>query len=618
MGKSERNKSAKKAAKTAKNTQAAENAEKVAESSRKRTRSGKIVFEENPLTVTPKSRKRKSTENTPKTPQKEGKKDSKTDNKGKNNNAQIIPGNSGKKAGDKRTNSKVIDETQKEQSLPNSNEKGVVDPANKLNVIPENSAEQKDTEEGDPSPKGDGIELHVNVGDDDLDDDESRASGQSSGESESSGSESESSSEEEDPEEREIQQLQSKKAKLNRWKDDPDFLDIVDVIVAKRRNEAKKDSRKEKRARDKDGGHKSGKEVIKSPSNATLYAPMLSRVDEFMPVDSNPPRRIVEGITNLNIDKGVPTQNAGNSRESEQSDSETTEKRSEQRKQGEDPQTYADQAILAAEQFKATVAPPENRGMAPGKYVIDDMPDHFIQSALHLDEATKVKIRAGKYVDLEKLLPKDKPLRHVKKEPRYEMVNRGGWSYWAPVEDKTQTINNFGKWEQAFRVYATIYTQANPLRSTEILRYIETINNAALTFVWNNIAEYDYAFRHYMEEKPYRSWAQTNLQLWSTCMHEHVRNIATPGQKPNDKKDWREISCWRYNRNACTRGANCRFEHRCSYCGSFSHIYPTCPKRGKKSKDQREDRRTSSSGSKSPVHKEKRDKRSRSEENNRE
>ena len=615
MGKSERLKVVKKQAKNAKTTKLADNADKVAATGRKRTRSGKIEFEEDPSKIIKKTKKKNTTE------------------KGEQKEATAVhqPGNSGKtsiKSGDTNNNAQLADKSDpkvqnelvRTRSKANGKSKvtndGIAKPSKAVQQTKQiDKSDKTVTDSGgeilpsnNEQPKGDGVQLHVNAGDDNLDDDRDDETGSSSEGEVSSGSESDHELESEDDDGSE-EEFRTKKAKLNSWKDDPDFMEIVDAIVEKRQASTKKQGSSSAKSGRRSAGNDPKLQPIKSPSTGTMYVPMLSRVDEFRTPERPSPIPITQRIKNIQL-------NSDDHQDSEasdqaESDRENGERRGDKnRGPNEEEQSYADQAILAAEQFKATVAAPENRGMPPGKYVIDDMPDHFIQSALHLDEAIKVKIRAGKYVELEKLLPKDKPLKHVRKEPKYEMVNRGGWNYWAPVEDKNQTIHNFAKWEQAFRVYATIYTQANPLRSAEILRYIETINNAALTFVWENVAEYDYAFRHYMEEKPYRSWAQTNLQLWATCLHEHVKNnnnSSSNSRSGKEKRDWRDICCWRYNRNACSKGSACRFEHRCSYCGSHNHIYINCAKRIKKSKDQRENsRRSSSSESRSPVKKEKR------------
>ena len=42
------------------------------------------------------------------------------------------------------------------------------------------------------------------------------------------------------------------------------------------------------------------------------------------------------------------------------------------------------------------------------------------------------------------------------------MVNRGGLSYWVPMNDKSNGIHTLGKWDQAFWIFSKIYLEAKP------------------------------------------------------------------------------------------------------------------------------------------------------------
>ena len=64
------------------------------------------------------------------------------------------------------------------------------------------------------------------------------------------------------------------------------------------------------------------------------------------------------------------------------------------------------------------------------------------------------------------------------------MVEKDGLSYLQPVSEKeTPQINNLKKWEQAFEVYATIYSKKNPSRASELFKHIYNIRAAAATYV---------------------------------------------------------------------------------------------------------------------------------------
>ena len=172
--------------------------------------------------------------------------------------------------------------------------------------------------------------------------------------------------------------------------------------------------------------------------------------------------------------------------------------------------------------------------------------------------------------------------------------NQESGTLFAIPKDKEQKINSMKKWDQFFRCYAAIFSKANPSRAAKIMQYIHVIHDAANHYAFENVMTYDYIFRKKMAEKPYKSWAKTYVQLWTRTMVNPIsRNQQangnysySSGSQSGQKKEWREIACWHFNRNCCSKGAACRFEHRCSYCGSFSHIYPGCPKRANKRQDK--------------------------------
>ena len=201
-----------------------------------------------------------------------------------------------------------------------------------------------------------------------------------------------------------------------------------------------------------------------------------------------------------------------------------------------DAQNRTDHAILEAEKFKASIAEPGtflNQLTAPsngndhqalnvtlpniGAGVSDD---DFFHLTCHIEPSLIHKIEKGEYVELEKLLPKDK-LANRNEENRLEWVQRDGGTFLVPAQ-KDGKIGSFRKWEQAFRAYATIYCGANPHRSKEIWQYISVISTTASSFIWDNIYNYDITFRHLMAFNPNRSWAITYNQMWNLSMRHPI------------------------------------------------------------------------------------------------
>ena len=176
------------------------------------------------------------------------------------------------------------------------------------------------------------------------------------------------------------------------------------------------------------------------------------------------------------------------------------------------------------------------------------------------------------------------------------MVNRDRQMYFVPAEkDK---INNVRRWEQAFRVYATIYSQCNPQRSPEIWQYIHIINTAASSFAWENVANYDFTFRNLMAAYPQRSWAKTYTQMWNIAMRDPINRMNKTTSKDRDKDDKSDF-CWKFNKGICNHGRVCKWEHRCFYCKGWGHPVSSCRK--KQGKDGSNN--TSNRDGKSPFQK---------------
>ena len=231
---------------------------------------------------------------------------------------------------------------------------------------------------------------------------------------------------------------------------------------------------------------------------------------------------------------------------------------------------------------------------------LDNEDDEFFHTTCHIEAALKDKIKVGQFVELDKLIQKRVLQSGPKDESRMQLVNRDGVSYFVPTVDRETKIDNVKKWEQAFRVYTTIYCEANPSRAGEILQYIDIIHRAAAIFNWDNVAKYDYVFRQLMAAKPYRSWAKVYTQMWNITLNEPIKKFNENGSSASGNSNHnnnhkggkkRDSYCWKYNKSTCTYGRNCRFEHKCSYCGTSGHPVSNCHKKhGKKTGSERSEK----------------------------
>lgn len=124
--------------------------------------------------------------------------------------------------------------------------------------------------------------------------------------------------------------------------------------------------------------------------------------------------------------------------------------------------------------------------------------DKLFAPSAHLDKLTIVKIERGEYVELSRLLPRDKVVPEDEFD-KVEIVSKDGKPAFNPVGDKDSAIiNSYKCWEAAFDIYAGIYVKAHPRRGPEIFQYKHTIRMASESFVWSGIYAYDKVFRMHM------------------------------------------------------------------------------------------------------------------------
>ena len=187
----------------------------------------------------------------------------------------------------------------------------------------------------------------------------------------------------------------------------------------------------------------------------------------------------------------------------------------------------AREAVVTAEKFKAGQQP------LPGEVLVNAVPatpipsnqavdDQFFHLTCHVDPQLAAKIERGEFIDLEKIMPKNNLIGGTTGVQHMELVNKDGNMYFSPVADKGSKITGIRKWEQAFRIYAVIYSRANPHRSSEIWQYVHVINTAASSYIWDNVSQYDVVFRQLMGAHPERNWSNIYNHMWNLTMRDPI------------------------------------------------------------------------------------------------
>ena len=199
--------------------------------------------------------------------------------------------------------------------------------------------------------------------------------------------------------------------------------------------------------------------------------------------------------------------------------------------------------------------------------------ENYMALGSHIDQNLCNKIVNFEYVDLAKLLPKDKIVKE--EDHRMEIVNRGGSTFFVPVSDHEMTaIGSYHRWETAFRVYSTVITSTFPHKASELLQYNHVIFSASQTFLWDNVYSYDKEFRMHIANYPHRSWNNILQQAWSLCLKDKIEKSkwVESGKQKGKKKD----TCLRFNKGLYRNGPGCQYDHRCLECGKFGHGQHIC------------------------------------------
>lgn len=242
-----------------------------------------------------------------------------------------------------------------------------------------------------------------------------------------------------------------------------------------------------------------------------------------------------------------------------------------------------DKILLDAELHRAQL-------LKPGKFNLN----HLIYDAnhkslgSHVDDAMVAHIISGDFIELKDLVPKSRPFHFRASQPEMKLINVKGKQRWVEEED-TQVLSSYKKWEEAFEIYASIYVRGHPHHADELYDYKYSIRDAAATYVWENVFDYDVEFRLHMARcKHNRSWSARLDCEYNRLLKNHISfrhdkngNDHLGGAREAKPSEARDI-CHRYNKGRCTWGNQCRYLHKCSKCGKMGHGAVICRSSGSK------------------------------------
>ena len=263
-------------------------------------------------------------------------------------------------------------------------------------------------------------------------------------------------------------------------------------------------------------------------------------------------------------------------------------------------QERAEQVIREAEKAKARMFDISGKDKLDGlnelmhSVMVDET---YKVIGAHVDEATRGKIQSFAYVDLARLLPRD---RIVEEEDNHlTWVQRNGQSCLVPATECESNsgngvISSYSKWHLAFRIYSEILTAKFPYKASELIQYEHVIYMASQTYSWQNVYMYDKDFRIHISKNPLRTWTVILQLAWNMRLKDKISGDRTYF-KGNNGSATKKEPCRCFQHGRCNYGLNCKFEHRCTICTKFGHGTYMCRRRMDRTNssfiDDRDDRR---------------------------
>ena len=186
------------------------------------------------------------------------------------------------------------------------------------------------------------------------------------------------------------------------------------------------------------------------------------------------------------------------------------------------------------------------------------------------------QILAGKYIDLNELLPANLQL----KEPEPQLLLDGRLVLTSQPKKPHRCIDDIATWSEAFAIFSLILVTHFPYRWKDLIQYQLLILCTHRHFGGRVWLTYDEAFREHAAATRLTDWSCMDVQLFNF----HAAGSSSRSSTATHSADWEPsgssgslVVCISWNKSRCTSPfATCRYAHRCSSC-SGSHRASACP-----------------------------------------
>ncbi|XP_033756227.1 uncharacterized protein LOC117338971 [Pecten maximus] len=194
---------------------------------------------------------------------------------------------------------------------------------------------------------------------------------------------------------------------------------------------------------------------------------------------------------------------------------------------------------------------------------------------VHIDAKVKAKIMSHEFIEFGSLLS-------TSSHPDQFRIQLNGDNISLVPNTKTFQIKSIEQWVQAFHVFVSVYIQAHPSKTVNLMKYADTIQTLARRSGFAAAMFYDTNFRKWLQVNSVMPWDELNNELYMHALGIGLRSSqkgnaqqSFPGNKPNK---FPKGKCWDFLKTgSCSRGAQCKFTHTCPKCGG-QHSLQQCKK----------------------------------------
>ena len=183
---------------------------------------------------------------------------------------------------------------------------------------------------------------------------------------------------------------------------------------------------------------------------------------------------------------------------------------------------------------------------------------------VHLDPKTKSKIFCNEFVNFNTLISANST------GEEYNLQFDGSTVSLVP-KNRIQQIRTMDQWTEAFHIFVSVYIQAHPGETQNLMKYAHTIQSLFKQSGFAAAMSYDTSFRRWRQQQPSLLWEVVNAELFlhaSTISLGKVQPVQGQFQGPfrgNRPTMANKNRCWSFAKNGtCPRGSACRFQHLCT------------------------------------------------------